>query len=284
MIIVPGQSGKDLCDSQLGVTRRDILRVGGSGLLGLGLGSMLELQAVSARGAEASRGPGWGKAKSIIMVYLQGGPSHLDLWDPKENVPDNVRSVFKPIATKVARNPGHRDLAQAVGDHRQVHLHPLDELYAQRAVQSHGGHLPDDDGLHDGQGQPVGSARAAQPERFPQFWLPAHSPAATDGADAAVRDAAAAAARKQRRGQGRIRRLSGQSLRSLHALSRRRRHGHGQAGPDQGRRPAVAARGLCPAAPAPGASSATHSTPACSRSIRRCPISNSTNITIARYR
>ena len=101
MIIVPGQAGKDLCDPQLGVTRRDILRVGGSGLLGLGLGSMLELQAVSARGAEASRGPGWGKAKSIIMVYLQGGPSHLDLWDPKENVPDNVRSVFKPIATKV---------------------------------------------------------------------------------------------------------------------------------------------------------------------------------------
>jgi hypothetical protein len=36
------------------------------------------------------------------MVYLQGGPSHLDLWDPKENVPDNVRSVFKPIPTKLA--------------------------------------------------------------------------------------------------------------------------------------------------------------------------------------
>jgi hypothetical protein len=35
------------------------------------------------------------------MVYLQGGPSHLDLWDPKENVPDNVRSVFKPISTKL---------------------------------------------------------------------------------------------------------------------------------------------------------------------------------------
>jgi hypothetical protein len=101
MIIVPGQAGKDLCDAQLGVTRRDILRVGGSGLLGLGLGSMLELQAVAAQGPEASRGPGWNKAKNIIMVYLQGGPSHLDLWDPKENVPDNVRSVFKPIATKV---------------------------------------------------------------------------------------------------------------------------------------------------------------------------------------
>ncbi len=101
MIIVPGEAGKDLCDPQLGVTRRDILRVGGSGLIGLGLGTMLELQASSARGAEAGHGPGWGKAKSIIMVYLQGGPSHLDLWDPKEGVPDNVRSVFKPIATKV---------------------------------------------------------------------------------------------------------------------------------------------------------------------------------------
>ncbi len=101
MIIVPGQPAKDLCDPHLSVSRRDILRVGGSGLLGLGLGSMLELQAVSARAGEANRGPGWGKAKGIIMVYLQGGPSHLDLWDPKENVPDNVRSVFKPIATKV---------------------------------------------------------------------------------------------------------------------------------------------------------------------------------------
>jgi hypothetical protein len=37
----------------------------------------------------------------MIMVYLQGGPSHLDLWDPKENVPDNVRSTFQPIATKI---------------------------------------------------------------------------------------------------------------------------------------------------------------------------------------
>ena len=60
---------------------------------------MLRLQA--RRPGRQGGGPGWGKAKSIIMVYLQGGPSHLDLWDPKENVPDNVRSVFKPIATKV---------------------------------------------------------------------------------------------------------------------------------------------------------------------------------------
>ena len=34
------------------------------------------------------------------MIFLQGGPSHLDLWDPKPNVPDNVKSVFNPIDTK----------------------------------------------------------------------------------------------------------------------------------------------------------------------------------------
>src|SRR4051812_16265571 len=107
MIIVPGRPGKDLCDSHLGMTRRDILRVGGSSLMGLSLGSLFQLQAASAATTTAPKigGAGWGKAKSIIMVYLQGGPSHLDLWDPKDNVPDNVRSEFKPIDTKV---PGVR--------------------------------------------------------------------------------------------------------------------------------------------------------------------------------
>jgi uncharacterized protein (DUF1501 family) len=82
-----------------GMTRRDILRVGGSGVLGLSLGGMFQAQARSQE-AGKSGGPGWGKAKSIIMVYLQGGPSHLDLWDPKPEAPDNVRSIFKPIPTK----------------------------------------------------------------------------------------------------------------------------------------------------------------------------------------
>jgi hypothetical protein len=81
------------------MSRRDVLRAGGSGILGLSLGAMFQLQA-KAQEAHKGGGRGWGKAKSIIMVYLQGGPSHMDLWDPKENVPDNVRSVFKPIPTK----------------------------------------------------------------------------------------------------------------------------------------------------------------------------------------
>ncbi len=99
MFRITGRPGKDLCDQQLGVTRRDVLRIGGSGMLGMSLGTMLNLKAQANDGGQNRRG--WGKAKSIILLYLQGGPSHLDLWDPKENVPDNVKSVFKPISTKI---------------------------------------------------------------------------------------------------------------------------------------------------------------------------------------
>jgi uncharacterized protein (DUF1501 family) len=97
MLVIPGHAGKDTCD---GVTRRELLRVGGSAFLGLSLANLFRLQA-NAAAAAASGGPGFGRAKSVILLYLQGGPSHLDLWDPKDNVPDNVRSVFKAIDTKV---------------------------------------------------------------------------------------------------------------------------------------------------------------------------------------
>ncbi|MBI3869336.1 MAG: DUF1501 domain-containing protein [Verrucomicrobia bacterium] len=100
MLRIPGDFCTDLCDSHLKMTRRDLLRIGGSSILGLSLGSMLQLSA-KANTAGITGGPGWGKAKSIIMVYLQGGPSHLDLWDPKENVPDKIRSPFKNISTKI---------------------------------------------------------------------------------------------------------------------------------------------------------------------------------------
>jgi len=69
-------------------------------MLGMSLGTLFQAKALAEEKKENNE-PGWGKAKSIIMVYLQGGPSHLDLWDPKENVPDNVRSAFKTIPTKL---------------------------------------------------------------------------------------------------------------------------------------------------------------------------------------
>ncbi|MEM7783974.1 MAG: DUF1501 domain-containing protein [Planctomycetota bacterium] len=101
MFRIIGRPGKDLCDRELKISRRDVIRVGGSAMLGLSLGNLLQLQSANASTPKSYRLPGWNQAKSIIMVYLQGGPSHIDLWDPKENVPDNVKSIFKPISTKI---------------------------------------------------------------------------------------------------------------------------------------------------------------------------------------
>ena len=101
MIIVPGQAGKDLCDAQLGSRAGTSCGSAGRACWVWGWARCSSCKRSRRRARKQAGGPGWGKAKSIIMVYLQGGPSHLDLWDPKENVPDNVRSVFKPIATKV---------------------------------------------------------------------------------------------------------------------------------------------------------------------------------------
>jgi hypothetical protein len=101
--VIPGAAAKSDCDR---VTRRDLLRVGGSGVLGVTLADLFALQKASAANpvaanAEVGGGPGFGKAKSVIFIYLQGGPSHLDLWDPKDNVPDKVRSIFKHQQTKL---------------------------------------------------------------------------------------------------------------------------------------------------------------------------------------
>ena len=87
----------------IGVLRREFLQVGFSGLLGLGLPELLGLRG---RAAAASRGgvkppalqP---RAKSVILVFLTGGLSHLDSFDMKPEAPDGIRGEFKPIDTAV---------------------------------------------------------------------------------------------------------------------------------------------------------------------------------------
>ncbi len=69
-------------------TRRDFLSVGSLGFLGLTLSEYLQAAAVKA--------PSAAKANSVILFWLEGGPSHIDTWDPKPN------SNFKPISTNVA--------------------------------------------------------------------------------------------------------------------------------------------------------------------------------------
>ena len=76
-----------LCD---GASRREVLRVGAAGLFGLGLPDLL-------RAAPAARA----KAKSMILFFLEGGPSHIDLWDMKPDAPEQIRGEFRPIDTTV---------------------------------------------------------------------------------------------------------------------------------------------------------------------------------------
>ena len=92
MLVIPGDQSKVTCD---GLTRRELLSVGGSSLLGISLAQMLERESLGATRSHASA-PGWNRAKNVILVYLQGGPSHLDLWDPKDDVPSDVKSIYRP--------------------------------------------------------------------------------------------------------------------------------------------------------------------------------------------
>ncbi|MDX2180905.1 MAG: DUF1501 domain-containing protein [Bryobacteraceae bacterium] len=95
MLSIPGRPATT-CD---GTSRRELLRVGGLGLLGLGLPDFLAMQArANTPSAKLDIKP---RAKSVILIFLQGGPSHIDIWDPKPDAPSNVRGEFKPIKTKV---------------------------------------------------------------------------------------------------------------------------------------------------------------------------------------
>lgn len=81
------------CD---GISRRDFLRVGGLAALGLGLGDFFHLQR-----AFAGNSPLTAKAKSCILIWLDGGPSHLETFDPKPDAPQEVRGPLKTIPTNL---------------------------------------------------------------------------------------------------------------------------------------------------------------------------------------
>lgn len=98
MISIPGTPGST-CD---GFSRREFLRVGGLGMMGISLADILRLEARGNAPVDPSKPKnGWGGAKSVLFVFLQGGPSHIDIWDPKPDAPSNVRGEFKPIRSNV---------------------------------------------------------------------------------------------------------------------------------------------------------------------------------------
>jgi hypothetical protein len=84
-------ASQGFCD---GITRRNFLKIGAFGA-GLTLAEMLRLQA---RAGSSPSTP----SKSAIMIYLPGGPSHMDMYDLKPDAPKEFRGEFNPIATNVA--------------------------------------------------------------------------------------------------------------------------------------------------------------------------------------
>ncbi|MAV38298.1 MAG: hypothetical protein CMJ59_22900 [Planctomycetaceae bacterium] len=93
MLTVLGRS-QAACDR---VTRRNLLQAGGAGLLGLNLPKLLQ--------AEAELTPAKPRAKSVIFLFLFGGPSQLETFDMKPDAPSKIRGPFRPIES---RTPGLR--------------------------------------------------------------------------------------------------------------------------------------------------------------------------------
>lgn len=86
------------CD---GVRRRDLLHVGGLSAFGLGVTDWFRAKESLASADPVAGINSEAQAKSCILIWLDGGPSHLDLFDLKPNAPQEIRGPFSPIATNV---------------------------------------------------------------------------------------------------------------------------------------------------------------------------------------
>lgn len=114
------------------LSRRDVLQVGGLSFAGLTLAEVLRLRASaapsSARGAE--------RAKSVILIWMRGGPSHIDSFDMKPNAPAEVRGEFHPIPTNIS--------GIQICEHTPLLAGITDKLAIVRGIQSNdlGDHTP----------------------------------------------------------------------------------------------------------------------------------------------
>src|SRR6478736_4044357 len=89
-------SPRKLCN---GVTRRELLEVGGTSLFGVGLPHLLQAdQTASSRVAKAG---GFGSAKQCIILFLYGSPSQLETVDFKPDAPLEIRGTMQPIPSSL---------------------------------------------------------------------------------------------------------------------------------------------------------------------------------------
>jgi hypothetical protein len=80
-----------------GFYRRDLLKIGAAGLLGLNLADVLRLEAQTSTTNRSRQ-----RARGVILVWLGGGPATIDMWDLKPDAPTTIRGEFRPIATRAA--------------------------------------------------------------------------------------------------------------------------------------------------------------------------------------
>src|SRR3954454_2670034 len=92
------------CES---VTRRDCLRLGLGALIGGGL-----IDALRLRSGAALAGA---KATSCILIWMDGGPSHYETFDPKPGAPAEIRGKYDPIATKIPGVQFSKNLPRLAG-------------------------------------------------------------------------------------------------------------------------------------------------------------------------
>src|SRR5258707_9247242 len=85
-------SGGKYCD---GLSRRSFLQLGVAGLASVGLPQLLRAR------EHSSPTPGSRKNTSVILLWLDGGPSHMDLYDMKPEAPEEYRGIWKPIRTNI---------------------------------------------------------------------------------------------------------------------------------------------------------------------------------------
>ena len=105
--ITLSNSRSRLCN---GVSRRDFLRVGGLGVFGISLASALAREKLLA--ADAAPAARRAKAKSVILIYLGGGLSHHDSFDPKPDAAEEIRGKYKTIPTSVTGRGYQRHVAE----------------------------------------------------------------------------------------------------------------------------------------------------------------------------
>ena len=106
------------------LTRRHLLRVGGSGILGLNLPQWFAVRAAAAETPDTTPHV---QIKSCILIFYYGGPSHLDTFDMKPNAPAEIRGEFKSIATSV---PGLR-----IGEHLPCTARIMHKVAVVRSMQ-----------------------------------------------------------------------------------------------------------------------------------------------------